>query len=377
MPKRILLLSAYDAVSHRLWRERLQALFPEYDWQQLSLPPRHFTWRIRGNSLQWALQQKTVLRQHYDLIIATSMVDLASLRGLIPQLGSIPTVVYFHENQFFYPPGQQPSTNIEPQLVPVYAALCADQVVFNSNFNRDTFLKGTSSLFNKLPDDLGGAIDLALQSSCVIPVPLDDEEFETVAESEADSHETSLLQVVWNHRWEYDKGPELLLAVAEALLDEALPVCLHVVGQQFRQCPDTFIRLDTVLAKIAQQQHGVRGAFGFITQRQQYLQILAYCDATLSTAAHDFQGLALQEAIALGCTPLAPATLAYPEYLDAEFLYEVESDITATAEQISKRLRHYCQLKESRKTLPQADVSHYKGSVLRASYAALFERMMA
>ena len=221
MPKRILLLSAYDAVSHRLWRERLQALFPEYDWQQLSLPPRHFTWRIRGNSLQWALQQKTVLRQHYDLIIATSMVDLASLRGLIPQLGSIPTVVYFHENQFFYPPGQQPSTNIEPQLVPVYAALCADQVVFNSNFNRDTFLKGASSLFNKLPDDLGGAVDLALQSSCVIPVPLDDEEFETVAESEADSHETSLLQVVWNHRWEYDKGPELLLAVAEALLDEA------------------------------------------------------------------------------------------------------------------------------------------------------------
>lgn len=376
MQKRILLLSAYDAVSHRLWRERLQALFPEHAWQQLALPARHFTWRIRGNSLQWALQQKQILEQSFDLIIATSMVDLASLRGLLPQLAAIPTVVYFHENQFFYPTGHKPSANIEPLLVPVYTALCADQIVFNSAFNRDTFLTGANSLFNRLPDNLGGAIEQALQASCVIPVPLDDQEFMVSRDNTATNKDSALLHVVWNHRWEYDKGPDLLLAVAEAILSQAMPVRLHIVGQQFRQTPDTFTALHKVLEQIASQQ-GARGEFGFVANRQHYLEILGNCDVVLSTAAHDFQGLALQEAIALGCTPLAPDALAYPEYLESEFLYEMDKDVTATAQRIINRLCQYCQRKESREALPRADVSRYKGSTLRAAYAELFDRVMA
>ena len=138
-----------------MWRSRLLEMFPEHNWTQLVLPPRHFNWRIRGNSLQWALNEKERLNQDYDLLIATSMVDLASLRGFIPRIAKLPTLLYFHENQFIYPLGSTArSNNVEPQLVPLYSALCADAIAFNSDYNRSTFLHGVKELLKKLPDQL-------------------------------------------------------------------------------------------------------------------------------------------------------------------------------------------------------------------------------
>ncbi len=51
---KILLLSAYDAMSHGYWRKGLMNAFPENDWTVLTLPPRYISWRLRGNSLSWA-----------------------------------------------------------------------------------------------------------------------------------------------------------------------------------------------------------------------------------------------------------------------------------------------------------------------------------
>jgi hypothetical protein len=75
--KRVLLLSAYDAMSHRCWRRGLVKAFPEYEWTVLTLPPRHFSWRIRGNGLTWAFSKRRALSRPYDLVITTSMTDLA------------------------------------------------------------------------------------------------------------------------------------------------------------------------------------------------------------------------------------------------------------------------------------------------------------
>ena len=60
--RRVLLLSGYDAASHKLWRERLQASLSNWQWTSLALPPRHFAWRLRSNGMQFALQ---LLRSHY------------------------------------------------------------------------------------------------------------------------------------------------------------------------------------------------------------------------------------------------------------------------------------------------------------------------
>ena len=50
------------------------------------------------------------------------------------------------------------------------------------------------------------------------------------------------LEVVWNHRWEYDKGPERLLAVVKRIYEEKLNCRLHIVGQQFKQAPEEFAK---------------------------------------------------------------------------------------------------------------------------------------
>ncbi len=174
---KVLLLSAYDVASHRYWRKGLVSHLNTVDWQQLYLPPRHFNWRIRGNPLSWALSEQETLSQHYDAIIATSMVDLATLKGLIPNLANTPSIVYFHENQFAYPLGSHQQYRIEPQMVTLYNGLTADQLVFNSEYNRTTYLTGIEQLLAKMPDCVPkGIVDQLSSKSQLVPVPIESTE---------------------------------------------------------------------------------------------------------------------------------------------------------------------------------------------------------
>lgn len=375
MNYRILLLSAYDAMSHKMWRGRLTDMFPEHNWTQLVLPPRHFNWRIRGNSLQWALNERDLLNQDYDLLIATSMVDLASLRGFIPKLAQLPTLLYFHENQFVYPLGiTQRSNNVEPQLVPLYSVLCADAIAFNSEYNRSTFLQGAMELLEKLPDQLSPELLDRIERSEVVPVPLEEFPVEPITQSPK-----QILDVIWNHRWEYDKGPKLLLCLAEEIFARRLPVRLHVVGQQFRSSPSEFERIATLL-----QQHAAalvidQGSFGFIEDRESYTELLRRCDVVLSTALHDFQGLAIQEACTLGCTPLVPNALVYPEYIGIECLYPFDESKAdeANCAGIVQQLESWQRMLVKNIALPRVALDNFSQKMLRPKYMELLERLVA
>ena len=377
MNYQILLLSAYDAMSHKMWRGRLLEMFPEHTWTQLVLPPRHFNWRIRGNSLQWALNEKDLLNQDYDLLIATSMVDLSSLRGFIPSIAQLPTLLYFHENQFVYPLGsKQRSNNVEPQLVPLYSALCADAIVFNSTYNRSTFLQGAKELLKKLPDQLSPELLERIEKSEIIPVPLEEFSFEPVTTAMLENSK-QILDVVWNHRWEYDKGPKLLLSLAQAILTQRLPIRLHVVGQQFRSSPAEFKKIAALLEQHAAALAIDQGSFGFVENRESYISLLRRCDVVLSTAEHDFQGLAIQEACTLRCTPLVPDALVYPEYIDSEFLYSFNesSGDEANCAGILKQLQDWQSMLTKNIALPRVTLDGFSQKTLRPKYAELLERL--
>lgn len=381
MNYRIILLSAYDAMSHKMWRGRLLEMFPEHTWTQLVLPPRHFNWRIRGNSLQWALNEKDLLNQGYDLLIATSMVDLASLRGFIPCIAQLPTLLYFHENQFVYPLGSKHrSNNVEPQLVPLYSALCADAIVFNSNYNRSTFLQGTRELLKKLPDQLPPELLEKIEKSEILPVPLEEFPSEPVTSAMLERPK-QILDVVWNHRWEYDKGPELLLCLAQAILTQRLPIRLHVVGQQFRSSPAEFEKIATLLEQHAADLSIDQGSFGFVEKRERYIYLLKNCEVVLSTALHDFQGLAIQEACTLGCTPLVPDALVYPEYIDSKFLYTFNKGINegsgdeANCAEILKQLEIWQTMLANNIALPRVTLDDFSQKALRPKYAELLEKL--
>lgn len=305
-----LLLSAYAAQSHRYWQRGLGEMFPQWQWTELELPPRHFSWRVRGNPLVWSVAQRDVLESGYDVLVATSMVDLATLRGLVPALASVPTLLYFHENQFHYPQDRQQHSLLEAQMVSLYSALAADRLAFNSAYNRDTFFQGLEQLLSRLPDQVPPGVVASLQAKTrVLPVPL----LEDAPAVSAGNwpgvqglYPQRPLRLLWSARFEHDKGGEGLYRILEALESSSLDYELALTGQQFRNSPPVFER-------IAQEFGHRLVQFGFVESDDLFRTLQMEADIVLSTAEHEFQGLAVLEAVHYGCLPVVPDRLAYRE----------------------------------------------------------------
>ncbi|MCP4714064.1 MAG: DUF3524 domain-containing protein [Deltaproteobacteria bacterium] len=366
--KKILLLSAYDAGSHRRWRKDLEATFSTYDWNILTLPPRYFNWRIRGNALSWAFSQKDVLTRSYDLIIATSMVDLATLKGLVPSLATVPSIFYFHENQFAYPRRSQQVPWVEPQLVNLYGALSATRIVFNSNYNRQSFVKGLEKMLGSMPDHVPPSIsDLLLQKSSVIPVPFVNE---IPAQHPVDKAGVNPFTLVWNHRWEYDKAPERLYRALLLLRKTCPSFQIHILGESFHSKP-------TVFKQLHKDLEGNIGQWGYIPDRREYVRLLHNSHVVISTALHEFQGLSVIEAIAAGCIPALPDRLCYPDFFPADYLYaSCMHDEQQEAAELSAYLFDLFQ-KHARRALPSApDVSCFTWQKLKNDYAVLIQETM-
>ena len=317
---KILILSGYDAASHRHWRNILEKNLTEYDWTQIFLPDRHFYWRVRGSSLSFAFEYRDILNKHYDCLVVTSMVDLSTLRGFVPKLANIPTLVYFHENQFAYPSSNKGNTNnnlIHAQLTSIYSLLCADRILFNSEYNKRTFYDGANQLLNKMPDLVPKDLLLsAFEKSSVLPVPV-----ENVFYSQSRSNVVAMkdanenVQILWNHRWEFDKQPKVFFDALSRLKNTGVRFELNIVGQSFRKIPECF--------KAAKKEFETEIVSWGFQQRSDYLAILSRSDIVVSASLHDFQGLSMIEAIACGCAPVAPDRVAYPEYIKKEQLYSV------------------------------------------------------
>ncbi len=356
---RVLLLSAYDAASHRRWHETLRNGLDDWQWTVLALPPRHFAWRTRGNPLSWS--REPALRESYDLILATSMVDLATLRGLIPGLAVTPSALYFHENQFAYPEGRNPHGLLEAQMVSLYSALAADKLLFNSAYNRDSFLAGCKSLLARFPDAVPpGIVDMLSAKAAVLPVPVD-----AGAQQMPQQPVSGPLELVWNHRWEYDKGPGLLRDIVAGLVERGAAFRMNVVGQQFREQPAEFAGIGELLSRA-----DAEGVWGFVEDLVDYRRLLARSDVVLSTALHDFQGLSVLEACRLGASPLVPDDLVYPEWFDAGFRY-------ADAGQAVEKILDLAALKDAGDSLPKADVDAFTPALLLPRYRALLEALAA
>ncbi|WP_096084608.1 tRNA-queuosine alpha-mannosyltransferase domain-containing protein [Agaribacterium haliotis] len=360
---RVLLLSAYDAASHRSWREGLCQAFTEFECTVLTLPARHFAWRIRGNALYFADQLRR-LQKDYDLLIATSMVDVAGLKGLYPALAPCPTLVFFHENQFAYPDSASKHSLLEAQLINFYSALAADYVVFNSAFNRRTFFDGLQALLQRLPDAVPANTLASLEKrSAVLAVGLADDIF-----AHSNLRDRRLqgprVDLVWNHRWEYDKGPERLLCLVKQL-DPSLNLSWHIVGQRFRKQPSCMAQLHSLL-----NERGWLGSWGPLEARSDYLDLLRRCDVVVSTALHDFQGLAVLEAMACGCVPLVPKRLAYPEYIAHAYCYDTSDELEREAQHAAKLLQNYI---AGDCSWPANDVDSLSWQALRPAYQRAFK----
>ena len=258
MARKILLLSAYDTYSHRYWRECLSQMFPDDQIISLHLPDRYFSWRERGNALSFFGRDLDVLQEGYDLVIATSMVNLACLKGLVPGLAAVPSFVYFHENQFAFP-GESPA-HVSARLTSIYTYLAADRVAFNSRWNRDSFFSGAQNFLRKMPDFVPKGLIESMKRACtLLPVPI------PTLEARWESAQIPL--IIWNHRLEHDKGPEGLYECLVELKRAGFGFELALLGPRYRQCPEAF-------RKIRQEFSSHLVHDRFVEERQEYLSWL-------------------------------------------------------------------------------------------------------
>lgn len=368
----VLLLSAYAAQSHVYWRRGLQQMFPHWAWTCLELPPRYFSWRVRGNPLVWSLSEGGTLSGDRDLLIATSMVDLATLRGLVPELAAVPTLLYFHENQFDYPQDRQRHSLLEAQMVSLYSALAADRIAFNSAWNRDTFIAGCTELLARLPDKVPPGIPQRLQAkSCLLPVPLlPEESADPRWPGRAGELPDRPLRILWSARFEHDKGGEGLYRVLGELESAGLDFELAVTGQQFRDSPAVFARIEEEYRHRLVQ-------FGYLESTADFAGLQRAADIVLSTATHEFQGLAVLQAVRAGCVPVVPDRLAYRELYPAKYRYPSRPE--SAMEEASGAAALIAEMAADLGTgaVAAPDISAFSLAACERAYGAAFQAMLA
>jgi glycosyltransferase involved in cell wall biosynthesis len=316
-PLRVLFLEPFCGGSHRRFAEQVRAR-SRHEVELLSLPGSFWKWRMRGGHL--ALLKKVRERAGaIDALLATDMLSLAELVGCVPALAGVRKVVYFHESQLAYPVPQGEAPDVHFGFTNLSTALAADRLVFNSSFHRDAFLGGIARFLKPMPDHRPAGIAEELRERCAVVYPgIDCDELDR--HRPAGPRTPRPVTVLWNHRWEFDKQPEVFFAALRRLADEGRDFRLHVVGENFQVKPQPFLEARAALG-------GRIATFGHQPRRSDYVRVLWDSDVVVSTAIQEFYGIAVLEAAYCGALPLLPRRLAYPELHPAACLYGDDAEL--------------------------------------------------
>lgn len=327
--KRLVLLNPYSTGSHALWEEGMRVHLPqaaEADGEALevyvwSLPGRHWKWRMHASGLTLADRMMSDWDGDWvpDGFLVTDMMDVGQFRAALPpRMRQVPIVLYFHENQLTFPNhGEREAKSWDRHyaFLNLTSALLADAVWFNSEYHRMAFLGAIPDFLKCLPAPR--PVDAAERiGACseVVPIGIREDVFAAGADR-ATVYGEGAPVVVWNHRWEYDKGPDVFLEVLEEARRRGARFRIAVMGESFEAVPDSFQRMKA--AFLDDVVH-----WGMVETRSEYVERLRAADVALVTARHDFFGISVIESAAAGLEIVAPNALVYPEHFGASRLHD-------------------------------------------------------
>ncbi|XP_067891096.1 tRNA-queuosine alpha-mannosyltransferase isoform X6 [Heterodontus francisci] len=426
----VLMIEAFYGGSHKQLLDLLQEEIE--GCSVFTLTAKKWHWRARTAALYF--MQTIPPSENYRVLFTSSVLNLAELVALRPDLAKLKKVLYFHENQLVYPVRKSQERDFQYGYNQVISCLVADVVVFNSAFNMESFFMSIGPFMRLIPDhrpkeleklirpkcqvlyfpirfpdvtrflpahklghnlqmtdiqevEDGKALEslIALQNckaddelmrnrfSCLEPGPAEKqdarnqeglsnlsetlEELNCIKKTEGTSayhgedkehmafnpcsmwggnleenysvaSQPMPLHIVWPHRWEHDKDPEVFFKTLLKLKENGLTFQVSVLGETFMDVPDIFAEARRELGSSVMH-------WGYQSSKDDYLKVLCMADIVISTAKHEFFGVAMLEAVHCGCYPLCPNALVYPEIFPDVYLY-------STPEQLFKRLQNFC-----------------------------------
>ncbi|MCB0075836.1 MAG: DUF3524 domain-containing protein [Anaerolineales bacterium] len=330
---KIYLLEPYYSGSHKAWADGYAA-HSRHEVALLTMAGYFWKWRMHGGALTMAEQLRARMGDGESpaLLLISDMLDSSTLLALTRDLtAALPVVSYFHENQLTYPPVPGSKRDLHYGWINYATMMVSDRVLFNSEHHRDEWFDELPRLLKHFPDyvPLDTVGQLRARSRVLSPgVGL-------VTESLPPRRERRGAPplILWNHRWEFDKAPQQFFTLLDRMVAQGLPFRLALAGESFRNQPDEFLAARERFK--AQLVH-----FGF-ARRDQYRALLAETDIVVSTAIHEFFGIAMIEAIHAGAMPLLPHRLAYPEIIPSEWHESVlYTDLDAASARLAHWLRH-------------------------------------
>ncbi|PEN14616.1 glycosyl transferase family 1 [Longibacter salinarum] len=344
----------------------------------ITMPGRFWRWRMEGGGVTLARKAREAVDEVGvpDLLFVNDMVNVPAFLSLTRDVfADVPVALYFHENQLTYPLPPDRSRDRAYSITNYLSALAADRVFFNTAFHRDEFLEALPVLLRNFPDFTNlHTVREIREKSEVLHLGVD-----LAAHDEYDSERVVRTGgqgeppvVLWNQRWEYDKNPKAFFRAMNRLDDAGCDFRLILAGKAFREQPEEF---EQAFERYAERiLH-----YGYAEDFSEYSRLLHRADIVVSTALHEFFGVAIMEAIYCGCHPLLPDRLSYPELvpethhrplLHAPVLYEDEDHLFAVLRSI---------LDGNERTLPPATLRKipqpYDWDTHVADYDAAFEAM--
>jgi glycosyltransferase involved in cell wall biosynthesis len=356
----ILVLEPWYRGSHRKWLDGWRSTSkhqiniiegPDTGWRRsLLISPAHFAEAIAESSAP------------IDALVASTPIDLATVMGLLdPGISRPPTLLYMHESQIGYPPGPKGGRAHGGIINDWRSIFAADRVAVATRFHEGVLMKQMPPFVEQLIEGAGAKLENKLSKIELLPVGIDTSRL-------APTTVTGPLKVMWNHRWSYDKGPGEFAHALSVLAGEGHEFDVYALGEVERSGRRAYERL--------LNQLNDRVILCGYQEEDAYLRALCQSDLVVSSAQHDFFGLAVAEAIAAGARPLLPQRLAYPEIvpeaLRAVLLYE-----TGLIEALRSVLTTPRELLHQHRSTTMAHVSAFNWSKLAPKYDDLIDDMIA
>ncbi|XP_040416605.1 glycosyltransferase-like domain-containing protein 1 isoform X9 [Cygnus olor] len=279
------------------------------------------------------------------ILFASSVLNLAELAALRPDLGKLKKVLYFHENQLAYPVQNWKERDFQYGYNQILSCLVADVVVFNSAFNMESFLTSIGKFMKLIPDHRPKDLEKIIRPKCqVLYFPVRFPDVSRFMPEHKLAHLENLIGVKSNgDAYQFAGLPGQQKSRALGGLMKNSNVCREsgLCEAQPGLCTTQHEGLHSPLTA-PERLNKSEASESTNPCQEEDKQHLTFNLCNIWSGM-DYQQRPLHvawphrwvEAVYCGCYPLCPKALVYPEIFPAEYLY-------STPEQLFKRLQNFC-----------------------------------